>query len=757
MKQLHKMAKILSAALVLVLLFALASCAGSLKLESFTVDRSSVKTVYFVGEEIDFSGIKATAKYSDKDLNKEYTAAELTVTYAEDITATPGTKYVKVSFMDPNLDVEQSTDVQITVKADPNSGETSDVKGIVSGFEKNAALKAFESDKNGAGKTAYGETGFQGEYLTSVDLYVIGDDNEFRFVPDCTVIDEDFNVSTLSAFYADIEIYVDTEEGYVKLDKAAIDGTVNYVYTLNGETIVTVDTYQGAYQFKAPVDKVKISVLPSSEYYAVEDIQPVVLEARVVDGYNVYTANDLCVIDNTGREEWEDFKLANGYTGIAPSGIILHRDIHISKTSVPASFFYTSEKEVKYYNPVSDTIHTAPAGTSYLKDWTFVYEHAGTDNFFISGNYFTIDTKSFPVIATPNVFGADADKDYGTDYSNAALFKFASVAEKDSGSWVTAPETAPEITVENIQIIGNAGRDNWVEYLGESGGSVITGSLVTAGGLIMVKGSRHAVSTFNNVLSNSFYLTYFGEYDGHLVVNNAKCYDSYQDAAFIWDRSTITVNDSYLIGSGGPVIMAQSIDVGGGVYYNPVVTVNNTIVETNLIGTEVWFVSTGAANMIDDIKALGGGVNQFLGTVGQMIGAPLSGDIVNADGKMNLIATLMPNVSSAEDLTDAMIQGTISVDGVGVDRWYAGENASEYWTSILTHPAFAQGASFLTAYGADGVAYTIYYNGETFCDAATNAPLTECANVANIATAFATADKIMLHLGGLSAIFELYH
>ena len=74
MKTSRTLVKILSLALTLAMVFSLASCGlfgGSLKLESFTVDRSSVKTVYYVGEEIDFSGIKATVKYSDKDLNKE--------------------------------------------------------------------------------------------------------------------------------------------------------------------------------------------------------------------------------------------------------------------------------------------------------------------------------------------------------------------------------------------------------------------------------------------------------------------------------------------------------------------------------------------------------------------------------------------------------------------------------------------------------------------------------------------------------------
>ena len=123
MKTSRTLVKLLSLALAFAMMFTLVSCdlfGGSLKLESFTVDRSTVKTSYYIGDQIDFSGIKAYAKYSDASLDKEYTASELTITYAKDITATEGQKEVKVSFQDPHLNVEQSTTVLISVTTDPN-------------------------------------------------------------------------------------------------------------------------------------------------------------------------------------------------------------------------------------------------------------------------------------------------------------------------------------------------------------------------------------------------------------------------------------------------------------------------------------------------------------------------------------------------------------------------------------------------------------------------------------------------------------
>ena len=93
MKKLSTMAKIIAFAMITCVLFSLVACGGGkLKLESFVVDNSSIKTTYEVGETVDFSGIKAYAKYSDDSLNKTYTFADLTLTYDADITATAGRK-----------------------------------------------------------------------------------------------------------------------------------------------------------------------------------------------------------------------------------------------------------------------------------------------------------------------------------------------------------------------------------------------------------------------------------------------------------------------------------------------------------------------------------------------------------------------------------------------------------------------------------------------------------------------------------------
>jgi hypothetical protein len=160
MKKLSTLAKVLAIAMTICVLFSLVACGGGkLKLESFVVDNSSIKMTYNIGDEVDFSGIKAYAKYSDESLNKTYTFAELTLTYDKDLTATAGKKDLVVSFKDPNLNVEQKTTVVINV-VDPSGSDITDPQ-IVVGFQSPAGIVSFNTN-NKDGSLEYGAPGFSG-------------------------------------------------------------------------------------------------------------------------------------------------------------------------------------------------------------------------------------------------------------------------------------------------------------------------------------------------------------------------------------------------------------------------------------------------------------------------------------------------------------------------------------------------------------------------------------------------------------------
>ncbi len=937
MKKTRAITRIIAAALIMCMLFALTSCldaVGGLKVESFTVDRNSVKTEYFVGDEIDFSGIKINVTYSDETLNTVYTHsnAKINVIYDEDITATTGTKTVKVSMKDPETNVTQEAKVTITVMEDPNAvkfdhyridssamkteydiGQTIDFTGIkvyevmtddsenevadaskityvydaatitatagnkqiqvkydgndagtiairvnnpavetvdiiriaVTGeydanyevgdtvnfagltvavtyeggtiktielsnltigavdtlttgkktvivkftdpvnneeqetsfeinviakkltavqFEKPSTITAFESDNKTEGKPAYGEAGFAGTFVKGGFSYKVGDDNAFRFVPYFAVMDGTEvkpEVKPLSTYYTTVELSIYAEGNYTALTSTAAGNTVSFY---NGETLIaTVDTFRGEYDFSdaAVGSKIKLSVLPSAEYYN-SSANAVELEVEVIDAYNVTEAWQLAVIDNY-QEEWAAIKNRRGIAGYNPAGVVLHNDILITAHEaddpeldvVPRAFFFVTDHDVTYTNSVTGETKVVPAGTKYLDDGTTIYYHFGGSDFVIEGNFFNISLQSFPIVASPAVFGADADKDYSDDYSNASLFRF----DSSEYQYLGQPDDIQNVTINNIALKGNAARDNWVDE---------NGDLVSAGGLIFLKSADYSVTTMNNTIANSFFITYFPDRTGAMYVNDSKCYDSYQNAAFVYGNVTFEIKDSFINGSGGPLFIASScvddiedeneVVLEEDARFSPTVKVTNTVMDSTLTGSELWFSAVGATTMVGSIKAIGDGLQ-----------AGRLGNFKDADGNMNIYTLIMnEGYSAADAIGNPDTEGTAIINGKGIARW----KSELLWGAIYSHPAFKAStpAPFFTVTDADGnpgflanpedpaslVPYAIFFNGTTFCDILGNELGTQLYHE-NLVAAFAAADTITLSQGGMSIVLEFYH
>jgi hypothetical protein len=179
----------------------------------------------------------------------------------------------------------------------------------------------------------------------------------------------------------------------------------------------------------------------------------------------------------------------------------------------------------------------------------------------------------------------------------------------------------------------------------------------------------------------------------------------------------------------------------------------NTVFETHVSGEEIWFTAVNGNAIVASIKALSEGMKQ----------ATL-GSLFDDNGKMNIEGLLMPEGSDAAAvITGTDAQGSLFIDGVGMDRNQSAENV--HWATIkqISDYALATGGPsmlppFLTAYDAQGNAHTIYFNGTTFVDLAGNAlnPYADANHLATFA-AFQAAERIVLTQGGLSVVLEFYH
>ena len=130
-------------------------------------------------------------------------------------------------------------------------------------------------------------------------------------------------------------------------------------------------------------------------------------------------------------------------------------------------------------------------------------------------------------------------------------------------------------------------------------------------------------------------------------------------------------------------------------------------------------------------------------------------------------ALLMPSGSNTDILKTpegVQISGLFYIDGEGINRYYDPTDMSTFsmeWATILQSAAFQAGAPYLTVFSG-GTAYTVYFvqTSQTsgyFCDINNNIIDGSRESDFAIFNAFATADEIVLHQGGLSVIFDLYH
>lgn len=663
---------------------------------SITVEKNTIEKIEMLGDfttsfekgkDILFTGMSLKVTYKNGSF-VTLPFSQLTFTGADKNSV--GRQTVTVSFRDEVNGENANTSLSIEVY----------VKKTVMQFEASDEIDEFKSANENAGKKVYGDAGFSSQYENKV-TYLIGDDNEFTFYPLIRVMEGTTPTTLTGGFYSRVTLSVKSAGGDKTLEARAEDPTKpSIVSYYDGETLfATVNTYYGRYLFTeaAKNKEVNISVIPDTTRYDASSISAVTLDAKVIDGYNVTSAQQLSVIDNS-QSMWNALKVEWNLLGINPAAVILHKDIKITADDLPAEVLLELDRDIVYTNDTTGAPKTIPAGTKYIQDHTEIYVHSGSDDFAIEGNFFAVDLSEFPLVPSPSVFD-DGQRDYGNDFSNMTILVF----QHSDARWENeAPAKMANIVLENFSLRGNAGIDKWVDA---------NGNLVSAGGVIFMKAVSYTDVTVQNANINSCFIPFFSDLDGYLTMDTVKIYDSYQNAFYIWGDDKCDIKDSYLIGSGGPMLVVQSLYHENQEIRPAVVNITNTVIKSSLSGEEIWFAAIGATGLVSSqVKPLLYGLEQGAGI----------GQFIDKDGKMNIIAALTTDSdSSGYDGFEAIVgnmalEGNIQVNGEG--GIVRDIDSDPLWSQIYNHPAYKAGAAFITVgTGADAV--VLYHDGNNLCDA----------------------------------------
>ena len=733
------LAMVIAFVLSLSMMSSLVAC-GSFELTNIVVTPTSVVTQYHVGDTVSFNGIVVKAKYNDgseEDVSfsdcKVFLGNEDITSNLSKITETAGTKEITIKYQ------EITTKITITVSVEQTGF------GTIVSFELPTSYNEYVANTTNAGKLAYGVAGYESQFTTGDEDakdYLVGDDNNFKFVPAMLYTDNNDQPQVPNTFESVTTIKMFANDEWVTLSSRAGAEENTVEYYLDTTVYATAFTNKNEYDFVDGVatgKQFELSILPSDSYEWLDEADPVSIVVNVIDGYNIYTADQLAVIDNgetiaarldneTGVYFWRDKKEANDLTGINPNAVILQNNIEVTADFLPNYFTYTLEEDVTYYRdstPVegSKTFLREHSPNRSGENQTNVLCRYLSENqtFAIHGNYFNLDLSKVPLVTSFNNSEADG---YGVDGSNATFIK--TLGKTASGRVGT-------VSINNLEVTGNANIDPLYDAPNRQGNPVY------AGGLIFNK-ATHVEQTYNNVIANTTFMPFFPETEAKVVIKDCKAYDSFNFAVYSWGKVDVALENCNFERAGGPLIFAQmeTVTPANSASLAPTYTADDDCILKNLVtGQEFWFVSNGANTVVKQLSAL----NDFIDGKTQPSVLPVNRSITNSKGELNVIFATLCNIGGGLEaaLMNPYTQAKFSYKGTTVDRMHGCDSNNTLFAQLC------QGNKVVQA--GNSIAYI---------DASNNFnPLT--SDLTAFASDFATSPYLAINQGGMGLFLGFFN
>jgi len=499
------MKKILRLFLVLVTMVTLTAC-GDKKIESLVLKNGLEKTSYEINETIDTSGIVVIVKYND-DTKKEVGAEDLQ--FSGISTETAGEKTLVITYKKKTLEIKYT--VLAGIDGGNGEGEQQQPSATIIGVEAPRFVTLYNNN------IKENENNEEAEFFVRTNGYKVGDDNEFKFLPNITALDGEGNPVEVNKYKSVSTISIKENDTY------------QVITGLDRKKYVEVDEEASTYDFteEAIGKTFKLSVYPasltSSQMGQIAKYTQT-FEFTVVDGYNVYSVAELSILNNEEPEIWESYKSVHNITTDKVAGVILHDNLQLKTSDFSSYYFYQStddgvvthaslgatekERQEQYQNK-------AVVGTMKDNETFYYYNLAKDESFNIYGNYFTIDASTLPVVS-----------DYGFDGSNSQLFKFVS------------PEGNTNVNITDLNLLGNS-----LNYIGTGSERELAPN--NMGGLIGFKlssekhnvtdtnASRVAAYTVDNVIAKGFFMNFMPERQKtQFKFKNVKSFDTYGNSLF---------------------------------------------------------------------------------------------------------------------------------------------------------------------------------------------------------------------------------
>jgi len=187
------------------------------------------------------------------------------------------------------------------------------------------------------------------------------------------------------------------------------------------DDVVDINKNEHTFDFEEVTGKFKIEVRPDFDVIIGEDeytsdgsealndneFKAISFEFEVVDGYNVYNAKDLSVVDNCNDEgKWTNYKGA--LKDVTTNGVILHGDITITTADIPSVHIYSDSNKGDYEGGAYNKVKGFMVNEDGYYNQAIIYKRVipGNGKFTMEGNYYTISADELPLVKNPE-WGVD--------------------------------------------------------------------------------------------------------------------------------------------------------------------------------------------------------------------------------------------------------------------------------------------------------------------------------------------------------------
>lgn len=589
-----KIAKYVSALVLCLIAGVVLTACGKTKITSAHIKSGTIATTIVKNEQLDTSNAVAVIEYSN-DTVKEVGSNELTFGTID--TSTTGTKDLTVTYDGFNFTVK----IKVVATEADVSVVTSFSSDLLTEFKANSGEKLNERE----------------EFVQKNKVQLVGDDNALDFRINAKGVDGNGNlVEDLTKVRTQIKFEevggTDVQPTYRELTDAEVE-QIALVNTEN-TTIDFVDGVATGKTYRITVSAVNYDPI----YFDKQNPASFTATVKVVDGYNVYTAEELSVLDNTNTENgWTALKQAWGLENVNPKSVVLQRSLTITDAVLPARNFYT-QQEVDNL-PSADKEKTNQPIVGSLKDSAsadeglYLRNVLDDEEFNLYGNYFDIDFSQVSRIvidgdkkgvSVPETDGEEPE--YITTHTPALRVTGAKLVDENRVNVEIGETSQGTGYIKDVYFIGNGERSS---------------DPLASGGLILLK-SKGVNFTADNVIQKDFTIGYFPEYgynlseegivgdealrnvknEGNPNLNstfnflNCKGYNNYSSIAYLWGCPKVYFENCDFVGAGGPVMIVDHVTssnnynklTGEGGYATNVDVVNSNL-ESLVKGEEPWF------------------------------------------------------------------------------------------------------------------------------------------------------------------------